>query len=107
MLDISCYLLSCDNGICHLEQSSNAVCQQEQRHMNVVFQYELPGFGMKYCRLGSFHCLLKMCSIICSLHKRLGYRPNITCNRPRRLDLLQGELQVTLTSDTVEFLAPG
>ena len=49
----------------------------------------------------------KLCGIICSLHKRLGYRPNIKCNRPGRLDLLQGELQVRLTSDTVEFLAPG
>ena len=54
---------------------------------------------------GVFHCLLKICAIICSINKRLGYRTNIKCSRPGRLDLLQGELQVTLTSDTVEFLA--
>jgi len=65
MLDISCNLSSTDSGFCHFEQSSNAVCQQEQRHMNVVCQYELPGFGRQYCSLGFSIACWKCCAIIC------------------------------------------
>jgi len=77
MLDIY-YLSSSDSGFFHFEQSSNAVCQQEQRHMNVVFQYELPGFGRKYCRLGGFPLLVENCVLLlCCLKKGRGYRPKI------------------------------